>query len=268
MFFKGHQIVKKRKLGTFDKEKAMAVIQSMTDICVKTGLSTMIDLVAVNRVAAGHFLDFVVETTEMPILLDVLDEDAMIESLDYASEIGVMDRIVVNSINPHSNDKLYDKIAEVKCKSAILLLYSNQTMLMSDKNNLLEQMVPKAKAAGLENFMVDTAVVDIPTLALASKAVHNVKDRFGYAAGCGAHNSIASWKKLKTKYTKEAASSAVTMANALPVALGADFILYGAAESATTIFPAVAMIEAAFSQLSMEQGKRPKKDHPRYRIGR
>lgn len=268
MFFKGHHIIKSRKKGEFNRDKASAVIQSMVDACEMTGLSTMIDLVAVNRVAAGHFIDFVVDATEMPILLDVLDEDAMIESLDYASEIGVMDRIIVNSLNPHSKDKLYDKIAEVKCKSAILLLYSNETMLTSDKSNLLEQILPKAEAAGLENFLVDTAVVDIPTLGLASKAIHRVKDKYGYPSGCGAHNSIASWKKLKTKFSKEAVSSAITMANALPVALGADFILYGAAESASTIFPSVAMVEAAFSQLAMEKGKRPKRDHPRYQIGR
>ena len=129
-------------------------------------------------------------------------------------------------------------------------------------------MIPKATDAGLENLLVDTAVVDIPTLGLASKAIHNIKDTFGYPAGCGAHNSVASWKKLKTKYTQDAVTSVVTVANALPVALGADFILYGSAESAPEIFPSVAMIETAFSQLAMEQGVRPKRDHPRYRIGR
>jgi tetrahydromethanopterin S-methyltransferase subunit H len=268
MFHKGHKIVQSRKKGAFIHELAEEVIQSMLDTCEKTGLSTMIDMVAVNRLAAGIFLDFVVEVTEMPILLDVLDEDAMMESLDYAAEIGVMDRIIVNSLNPHSKDKLYQKIKEVNCKSAILLLYSNETMLKSNKNSLLEQMLPKVKQAGIENFLVDTAVVDIPTLGLASKAIHNVKDQYGYPAGCGAHNSVASWKKLKTKFTKDAAKSVVTVANALPVALGADFILYGAAESAPAIFPSVAMIETAFSQLAMERGKRPKKSHPRYTIGR
>jgi tetrahydromethanopterin S-methyltransferase subunit H len=124
-------------------------------------------------------------------------------------------------------------------------------------------MLSKVKQAGLENLLVDTAVVDIPTLGLASKAIHNVNDQYGYPAGYGAHNSVASWKKLKTKYTKDAAKSFVTVANALPVALGADFILYGAAESAPEIFPSVAMIETAFSQLAMENGKRPKENHSR-----
>lgn len=268
MFYKGHKIVDEHKKGTFHREKAEKVIQRMAETCDMTGLSTMIDLVAVNRLAAGKFIDFVVETTEMPIFLDVLDEDAMIESLDYCSEIGIMDRIIVNSLNPHTKDKVYEKISEVKCKSAIHLLYSNETLLTSDKSSLLEQMIPRAEQAGIDNILIDTAVVDIPTLALASKAIHRIKDQYGFPSGCGAHNSIASWKKLKTKYTKKAATSAITMANALPVALGADFILYGAAESAPTIFPSVAMIEAAFSQLAMENGKRPKKSHPRYQIGR
>ncbi len=268
MFFKGHGIVKSHKKGTFHTEKAEEVIQTMQETCDMTGLKTMIDMVAVNGLAAGKFLDFIVENCEMPLFLDVLDEGAMIESLGYASDIGVMDRIIVNSLNPHSGDQLYDKIKEVNCRSAVLLMYSNETMLKSDKGSLLEGMLPKVEQAGIDKPIVDTAVVDIPTLALASKAIHNIKDKYGYPAGCGAHNSIASWKKLKTKYTEEAASSAITIANSLPVALGADFILYGAAESASTIFPSVAMIEAAYSQLAMEKGKRPPRSHPRYQIGR
>ena len=268
MFYKGHKIVDDPNKGTYIREKAEKVIQKVEETCEMTGLHAMIDLVAVNRLAAGKFIDFVVDATEMPIFLDVLDDDAMIESLDYCSEIGVMDRIIINSLNPHSKYKVYEKISEVNCKSAVLLMYSNETLLTSDKSSLLDEMLPKANQVGLENLVVDTAVVDIPTLALASKAIHRIKDQYGLPSGCGAHNSIASWKKLKTKYTKKAASSAVTIANALPVALGADFILYGAADSAPTIFPSVALIEAAFSQLAMENGKRPGKGHPRYQIGR
>lgn len=268
MFHRRHAVMKNRRKGIFDHELAMNAINLMDEACEMTGLSAMIDLVAVNLVAASKFLEFVVDATEMPIFLDVLDEDAMVGSLEYVSEIGVMDRIVVNSLNSHTSDKVYDKISEVNCKSAVLLLYSNETILSSDKSGLLEKIVPKAKQAGIENILVDTAVVDIPTLGLASKAVHRIKNEYGYPTGCGAHNSIASWKKLKTKYTEKAVISAITTANALPIALGADFILHGTAESAPDIYPSVGMIETAFSQLAMERGIKLSKDHPRYRIGR
>jgi tetrahydromethanopterin S-methyltransferase subunit H len=54
----------------------------------------------------------------------------------------------------------------------------------------------------------------------------------------------------------------------LAVAAGADFILYGPIEYARLVFPAVAMADAALSQVKMEDGFRIDRLHPRYRIGR
>jgi tetrahydromethanopterin S-methyltransferase subunit H len=69
------------------------------------------------------------------------------------------------------------------------------------------------------------------------------------------------------KYSKRAVTSAVAVANSLPTALRADFVIYGPIAAAEDIFPAVALVDAAFSQLQIEKGVRPGRDHPRYRIG-
>jgi tetrahydromethanopterin S-methyltransferase subunit H len=51
------------------------------------------------------------------------------------------------------------------------------------------------------------------------------------------------------------------------VAVGADFVIYGPLKNAETIYPAVAMIDAAYSQQMIERRLRPRRDHPRFRIG-
>ena len=53
----------------------------------------------------------------------------------------------------------------------------------------------------------------------------------------------------------------------MPTIIGADFVLFGPLKNAQMHYPAVAMIEAAYSQMMMEKGVRPDKKHPRYRIG-
>jgi tetrahydromethanopterin S-methyltransferase subunit H len=59
----------------------------------------------------------------------------------------------------------------------------------------------------------------------------------------------------------------VAAACASSVAIGADFVLYGPVEDAKYIFPAVAMVDTALSQLIMERGGEPVENHPRYRVG-
>jgi tetrahydromethanopterin S-methyltransferase subunit H len=267
MFYKGDKTVENGAEGLFRRDEAEGVLRRAEEMSDSTGLPSMVDLIAENASAASRYLDFVVGATDMPIFLDIVSEDDLIESLQYASDHGVMERIIVNSLNPHSGERLYGKINETGCKSAVLLLHSAEYMLSSNKDALIEEMAPRAEAAGISNMLMDTAVIDIPTLGLATKAIHRIKDRYGYPCGCGAHNAVASWKRLRKKYSADAVTVAVGVVNALPVAAGADFVIYGPLKNAETVYPAVAMIDAAYSQQMIEKRKRPGRDHPRFRIG-
>jgi tetrahydromethanopterin S-methyltransferase subunit H len=267
IFYKGHGIVEDPKGGLFDEKRAETLVKRVEEQADLTGLPGMVDIVVENAVAAGRYLDFVAGVTEMPLVLDIPAEDIQVEVLQYASDSGLLDRAVLNSLTSHSGSSVYEKIKEVGCTSAILLLYSTGTLLSSDKSCLLDEILPRAKEAGVENILVDTSVIDIPSLGLASKAVHRIKDQYGFPAGCGAHNAISSWKRLKEKYRRSAVLSAVAVANSLPTALGADFVIYGPIDIADDIFPAVALVDAAYSQIQIEKRVRPGRDHPRYRIG-
>jgi len=226
-----------------------------------------VDLVAENAVAAGRYLDFMADVSVLPIFLDVVSEGEMGTSLQYAHDQGMLDRIIVNSLNPHTGEEVYQKIKEVGCKSAVLLLHSTKHMLSSNKDPLLNELIPKASEAGIENILVDTVVLDIPTLGLAAKAIHHIKDVYGYPCGCGAHNAIASWKRLREKYSTSAVTTVIGVTSALPVAVGADFVFFGPIRNADAVYPSVAMIDAAYSQLVMEKRIRIERSHPRYRIG-
>ena len=267
MFFKGHGIVKDPVKGLFEAVEAEKQIRDAEEMSDKTGLPSMLDLVAENSKAACRYMDFVVDLSKMPIMLDVVAEEDQVNVLQYASDVGVIDRIIFNSLNPQTSDRVYAKIAEVGCTSATLLLHSSRYVLSSNKDVLLNEMAPKAVQAGVDKILVDTVVLDIPTLGLAVNAIHRIKDLYGYPCGCGAHNAVSSWKNLRKKYTPSAATTAVGVTNALPVAAGADFVFYGPMRNAESVYPSIAMINAAYSQLVMEKRIKLGKDHPRYKIG-
>ena len=267
MFYKGHRIVEDPGEGLFDEVKAEKQLRDAEEMTDKTGLPSMVDLVAENSKAAGEYLDFVVDASKMPIMLDVVAEEDQVNVLQYAYDIGIMDRIIFNSLNPNTSDKVYAKIAEVDCSSAVLLLHSSRYMFSSNKNDLLELMALKAIQAGVEKILVDTVVIDIPTLGLAVNAINRIKNRYGYPSGCGAHNAISSWKNLRNKYSLSAVATVLGVVNALPIAAGADFVFYGPMRNAEAVYPSIAMIDVAYSQLVLERREKLDKDHPRYKIG-
>ncbi|MBT5642586.1 tetrahydromethanopterin S-methyltransferase subunit H, partial [Candidatus Bathyarchaeota archaeon] len=148
MFYNGDKNVSDHGEGKFDKEKAEKHIRDAEMMTEKTGLPVMIDLVSENAVATGKYMDFILEKTDMPIVLDVVAEVEQVKALHYADEIGVIDRIVLNSLSPHTKDPLYEAITETKLKSSILLTHSTRYVLSSNKEPLLDELVPKAEAAG------------------------------------------------------------------------------------------------------------------------
>lgn len=267
MFYNGDKTVSDHSNGSFNKSKAEKQLNKAEEMSEKTGLPSIVDLVAENSFAASKYLDFIISISEIPIFLDVVSETDQAESLQYASEIGIIDRIILNSLNPHTGDALYNKVKEVKLLSTVVLTHSTRYVLSSDKSALIDEMVPKVETAGIENIIIDTAVLDIPTLGINARAINMIKNKYGYPCGCGAHNAVASWKRLREKYTKNAQMIVKGVTNAMPTLIGADWVLYGPIRNAENFYPAVAMVDAAYSQLMMEKRIRPGRDHPRFRIG-
>jgi len=268
VFYKGDKNVKDEKAGAFDREKTEELISKVEELSDRTGLPAMLDVICTNAEATEKYLEFAADATRMPILIDAVSEDAAIKGMECVHKLGIIERTILNSINPKSSETLYQKIKEVGLESAIILTYSTRAIISSkERVRLLDALIPKVEAAGIRKILVDTVVMDIATLGLACKAIRDVKDKFGYPAGCGAHNAIDSWRNLKKKRDKMLTLVCSSIANGLPIAVGADFVLYGPIKTAEYMFPAISLINAAYGQILMEEGKRLSPSHPRLKIG-
>ena len=269
IFYKGDKNIKEEKIGTFDLERAKRLIERVEELSERTGLGAMVDVVCSNALVADRYLEFVADATRMPILIDAVSQEAALRGLECAKELGITERTIFNSITPDTKEPVFQKIREVGLESAVILTYSTKAIMSSkERVRLLEALLPKVKAVGVRKVLVDTVVMDVATLGLACKAIHEVKDRFGYPAGCGAHNAVASWKALKQRKDKLLTLACSSIVNGLPIAVGADFVLYGPINEAEYMFPAVAIVNAAYGQVLMEEGERLDTGHPRFKIGR
>jgi len=267
IFYKGDKIVQDDTTGTFDLQAAKELIAKLEEISDRTGLPAMLDVVCSSSQVAARYLEFAADATRMPILIDAVSEDAGVGGLNCAKELGIVGRTVLNSINPETKEPVYQKAKEVGLESAIALTYSTKAIISSNERvKLLDILIPRMEAAGIRKILVDTVVMDVATLGLACKAIYNVKDQFGYPAGCGAHNAVESWGALKKKKDKMLTLVCSSVVNGLPIAIGADFVLYGPVSSAEYMFPAISLIDASYGQIMMEEGKRPSPSHPRFKI--
>jgi tetrahydromethanopterin S-methyltransferase subunit H len=245
------------------------LIKRLEEISDRTGLPAMLDVVCSTPENARRYVEFAADATKMPILIDYVSDAAALSGMETAEEIGVINRVILNSINPETKSSVYNKAKEVGLEAAIALTYSARAVISyKERVKILESLIPRMEDAGIRKILVDTVVLDVATLGLACKAIFEVKERYGYPTGCGAHNAIASWKALKEKKDKTLLISCSSIANGLPVAIGADFILYGPVSDAEYMFPAISLINAAYAQILLEEGKKPPATHPRFKISR
>ena len=266
IFYHRHKIVRDENTGAFDKKVAEDLINLQQTFSDKTGNPCMVDVVGANSESMRKYLDFVASVTEMPILLGGTSDKVRMNCLDFIQESGLSDRIVYNSIVPESKEEEFLKIQESGVKVALFLAISFKIFTSTGRIDAVREILPKISRSGIEKLIIDTCVVDVLSLGQACKAILKVKNEFGFPSGCGAHNAIATWKGLKTKMGKQAIKPSLVSVITSTMAAGADFVLYGSIEDAEYIFPAVAVVGTAYSQLSVEKKIKINQDHPRYKI--
>jgi tetrahydromethanopterin S-methyltransferase subunit H len=267
MFYHGHKVSRDEESGDFHPGEAERQIRVQEDYAARTGNPCMLDVVGATPAAIQRHLAFAAGVTAMPLLIDGTTADVRLAGVRYMADAGLLDRAVYNSIQPEIHDDELAALQEAGVTAAILLTYFLKDLTAKGRVQAVRELLPRLRDAGVTRLMVDTCVLDLATMGQACSAIVDVKHEFGLPAGGGIHNAIAMWRGLKKKMGEDAYRPCVAAACASAVAVGADFILYGPVEDAKYVFPAVAMMDAAQSQVAIERGIRPDKTHPRFRIG-
>ncbi len=266
IFYHKHKLVDDAKRGQFDRIKAETIINLQEEFSEKTGNPHMIDVVGTTPQAMRTFLEFVASMTDAPILIDTPSPPVKMAGLRYAQETGLINRVISNSLTLPLEDEELQVSRDVELRSAILLALNTREFSTKGRIKTAKELIQVAQTNGIDKPLIDTCVLDIPSLGMAWRAIFLLKNELGLPVGCGAHNAINTWKGLHTKMGKQAITPSIASVSAITAAVGADYVLYGPIEDAPYVFPVVALTDAAFAQLRMEDGERVKRTHPLFKI--
>ncbi|TFG14339.1 tetrahydromethanopterin S-methyltransferase subunit H [Candidatus Thorarchaeota archaeon] len=269
IFYHGHDIVTDEKAGDFDKEKAEALLKKEEAVSETTGNPRIVDVCSAWPRSFDKYIEYVAEHIEGPFTIDGTTSSVRIAGLKYVEEVGLGERVIYNSVQPQIKDDEIMAIKDAKINSAILLTYNAKNPTIQGRLESLDSVLSVAKQAGIENCLIDVAVLDKPDPGPISKCIHLVKERYGLPAGAGSHNAVATWAEQRN-LDKNKRLMALSVANALPISFGADFILYGPIHNAKYAYFHTAFADAcvAFSMMQ-EYGIKPaNRSHPLFRIFR
>lgn len=248
IFYHGHKIVEDEKRGLFNRDMAESLIKLVEELSEKTKLPSALDVIGAYSNAIIKYIDFTSSITKMPILIDTL---GLIEvaktAINYAVETGIKNRIIYNSLTIKSKDEEYKFLKDSGINAAIILLYTSDVLSVNSRIKNLEIILNKVLNNDINKILIDTFVIDLPSLSTAIKTIIEVKKKYGLPCGCGAHNAISTQRKVfKDKFGIVGLKSCELATNISTIVMGADFILYGPIEAASEVFPAVYSIYTSY----------------------
>ncbi len=278
IFYSGHKIVENAKRGIIDTEAAKALIRKQDELAGITGNPSMVQIFSESEAAMKKYIDFIVDVTASPFLIDSTEPMVRIAGLRYAEEVGLLDRAVYNSINVSASDEELQALAEIQHECALILAFNPQDPSIAGRRlvldegvlNLKKGLLPLSHELGVTKPLIDTATTAMGAGAGSAAAFTFVsKTVYGLPTGSGAHNAPSSWTWLqkRKKANKEAYRVCDAASSLIVQMMGADFILYGPIGSAERVFPAVAMADIfAAEAANLEFGTEPSVDHPFKRL--
>jgi len=273
IFYEKHKIVSDPMKGEFDKKAAEELIKKQEELYDKTGNPFIIDVVGLSSEALEKYIDFVADVTEAPFLVDSFSPNVRLSAIKHAIEVGLKERAIYNSIDNHVSDEEINSLRDLGVESSVLMAYNPRNVWAKGRVEILRGwegqlgLLEAAKKAGIKKTLIDTAVLDVPSIGIAASAIKLVKEEFGLPAGCAPSNAIATWDRVRKEYSSHAYPASCAGSALLDILMGADFVLYGPIKQADTVYPVCAMADAIICYNARMLGIRPKvKNHPLYKI--
>ncbi len=278
IFYNGHKIVSDPNSGEFDRSKAETLITLQDEMSETTGNPCMIQIVAEAEAAMQKYIDFASEISEAPLIIDSTSSDVRISGLHHAEEVGLIDRIIYNSLNVSATKEEIDSLREFQHESAIVLAFNPQDPSIAGRRAVLDEgimnletgLLPLSEQLGITKPLIDTATTAMGAGAGSSVAFTFVsKAKYGLPTGSGIHNAPSSWSWLleHKKKNKDAFKACDYASNLAVQMLGGDFVLYGPIKNARIVFPLIAMADSfAAEYANIEFGIDASENHPFKRL--
>ncbi|MFW9866791.1 MAG: hypothetical protein ACFFEN_11920 [Candidatus Thorarchaeota archaeon] len=247
IFYTKHAALLNEKTGEFDKSLVEQELNEFTEIIEETRMQGIIDVVGAYSEALIKECEFVADNVDFPFLVDGLNDSSRIPAMGGLKEKGLLDRAILNSIDDATNEENLEKLKTIGIKNAVLLTFGSRYIFPEQKLTLLKKsLIPKAQKANIENFIIDTAVLDLPSIAINFETTLLVKEELGFPTGFAPSNGIYGWKYIK-KYGETARCGAIASIMTHCACGSSDFILFGPIKFAKCIVPSVALISAVNS---------------------
>ena len=260
LFYPRHSVVLDPRKGTLDQGKLNERLERYLEVVKNCGCPSGLMLYAESCEAARGYLEAVCDKVPGPLFADSGSAEVRLSFLRSAREMGVLDRVVYNTVNAGISEQETEALRECPPVNAVILAFNprgddvkGRIYMLENGDDLIPQgLVPAAEELGIRNLLIDTAVTS-PDLSAGSalRSILVAKAKWGLPTGCALHNAVECLDLEGMEDPKEARRNVDSSAVAIGIMAGADYVVYGPLEHAKRAMPV-----ASFADRMIEQAVR------------
>lgn len=253
MFHNKDRILTDRK-GDFDRVRAKELIKKQEALTASTGIPSMVAMVANSAEEARIYIDFYLETTDMPFGIDMWVAEKRAKATEYISQMGVQDKFLYNSITPWDKDikGQVSKLKDLGIKHVVVQAFNDKDQSPAGRLSSLENLLEQG-AGNFDTVIVDTSVMNLPATSFSLIGNRLIKEKLGLPCGGAYSNGTHMWKDAKEMWGIEGFRAMDAVAQGMSSVLWSDFNFYGPIVTAPRIFPAVATAHMLLSTLVYDE---------------
>jgi tetrahydromethanopterin S-methyltransferase subunit H len=268
IFWLGQKMVKDANQGIFDAEQAENLINKMDTLSDLTGVPFAFDIVGTTETAFEKYIDFVAKHSEAPLMLDAMSPRTRMKAAGLAKNMGLQDRCLYNSVYKGVRDAELEILKDSGIKMSIVLADNPKDNSLEGKMQVLDEALALADKGGITKPLIDTAIPAFePSMGTAVLAIPKIKEKFGHPTGLGTGNVVTTMGWVKANFEKQFRKGTRTATNAIMQTVGANWLMFGPAEQADYVFPAIAIVDAYVASAMGDLDIRPlNEQHPIYKI--
>lgn len=260
LFYPRHSLVLDPEQGLIDEEKLERRLLTYQEVVRVCGCPSALMVYAESAVAARKYLEVVCDKVPGPIFIDSGSSEVRLAFLRQAEEMGILERVVYNTINAGITSEEADALRDCPPVNAVVLAFNprgddvkGRIYILDSGDDVIPQgLLAVAEELGVRNVLIDTAVTS-PELSAGSalRAILVAKAKWGVPTGCALHNAVECLDLGTLAEPKEAMRIVDSSAVAISIMAGADYVVYGPMEYAKRTMPV-----ASFADRMMEQASR------------
>jgi len=255
MFHNKDGLLEDRK-GNFNRQKAKELIKKQEELSASTGIPSMVAMVANTPEEAQVYIDFYLETTDMPFGIDMWMADKRAKATEYVAKLGMQGKFLYNSITPWDKDirGQVNRLKDLGIKHVVVQAFDDKDQSPAGRLKSLEHILSQG-ADSFETIIVDTSVMNLPATSFSLIANRIIKEKTGLPCGGAYSNGTHMWKTAKDVWGLEGFRAMDAVAQGMASVLWSDFNFYGPIVTAPRIFPAVATAHILLSTLVYDETK-------------